>query len=52
MCHGVIRLRHDGQLGRPKPFDHQIVASSASTQAAQDDKARTETQGGVRLRGE
>jgi len=52
MCHGVIRLRHVGQLGRPKSFDHQIAESSASAQAAQDDKARAETQGGVRLRGE
>jgi len=52
MCHGVVRLRHDGQFGRPKPFDHQIAASSASAQTAQDDKARAETQSGVRLRGE
>lgn len=52
MRHGVVRLRHDRQLGRPEPLDYKIAASAASAQATQNDKTRAEAQGGVRLRGE
>lgn len=34
MRHGVVRLRHDRQHGRPESLDHQVAASATSAQAA------------------
>ncbi|CAB0044737.1 unnamed protein product [Trichogramma brassicae] len=49
----VVRLRHDRRRGRrlreQKPVDHQVAASVASATTPQDDQARAQAQGGLRL---